>query len=154
MKSPFRAHNPVRVPDGIQLHTRMKIIDYKALKSSTAQELRKLVKELELEAHIHADTDMEDYYMDVLEIVEAELETRVHTPVYWTEEKLNYLKANIYNENSAFPVEHLDELIEHLLTKEWTEISKGERHIRFKHGTRTINFYTWMEMVHVTYHRN
>ena len=21
MKSPFRAHNPVRVPDGIQLHT-------------------------------------------------------------------------------------------------------------------------------------
>lgn len=131
----------------------MKIIDYKALKNNTAQELRKLVKELELEAHIHADTDMEDCYMDALEMVEAELGTRVHTPVYWTEEKLSHLKANIDNKNSAFPVEHLDELIEHLVTKEWTEVSKSETSVLFKHGTRTINFYTWMDMVYVTYHR-
>ena len=134
----------------------MKVIDYPMLKNSSTEELRALAKELELEAYMNADTDMEDVYMNDLELVEDELKTRVKefTPSYWTEERLSYFKANIDNPKSTFPAEHLAEMIEHLLIKDWFEIAKGESFIRFQHGTRTINFYTWEENVYITYHKN
>lgn len=122
------------------------------LNSKSLYDLKQLANELETEAYLHADTWKEDIYLDKLEAVKAAIKSKKSTPVYWTDERLAYLKANIQNIKSAFPEEHLPELIGHLLKKEWFEVKKGKNFILFRHGTRTINFYTWEGTIYITYH--